>query len=173
MALTSAGFRRGKLPTKSDVNEAGQGSRVIILIQWTGPDGKPVTHRSEDLVVSVQRNAPMPRVGWTYVGHWAEVPDPLDPKGGQKKRVLAAVNTQSYVTTFRDRSALLDNPLEEAVDDTLFAANYMVLPKPGTPVRVIFRSPSDAERKDIAALEKIIAAEAKAFHEDDRDKKEK
>lgn len=173
MALTSAGFRRGKLPSKSDVNEAGQGSRVVILIQWTGPDGKPVTHRSEDLVVSVQRNAPMPRVGWTYVGHWAEVPDPLDPKGAQKKRVLAAVNTQSYVTTFRDRSALLDNPLEEAVDDTLFAANYMVLPKPGTPVRVIFRSPSEAERKDIAALEKVIAAEAKAFHEDDRDKKQK
>ncbi|HEX7898347.1 MAG TPA: YdjY domain-containing protein [Planctomycetota bacterium] len=173
LALTSAGFRRGRLPTKGDLSEAGQGSRVIILIQWTAPDGSTVTHRSEDLVVSVRRNAPMPRVGWTYVAHWAEVPDPLSPKGDKKHKILAAANTQSYVTTFRDRSALLDNPLEEAVDDTLFAANYMVLPKPGTPVRVIFRTPAEVELKDIAALEKSIAAEAKDFHEDDRDKKQK
>jgi hypothetical protein len=173
LALTSAGFRRGRLPTKSDIAETGQGSRVVILIQWTGPDGRPVTHRSEDLVVSVQRNGPMPRVGWTYVGHWAEIPDPLSPKGEKKQKILAAANTQSYVTTFRDRSALLDNPLEEAIDDTLFAANYMVLPKPGTPVRVIFRSPNEAELKSISALEKSIAAEAKTFHEDDRDKKQK
>lgn len=169
LALTSAGFRRGRLPSKGDVSEAGQGSRVVILIQWTDADGKTVTHRSEDLVVSVRRNAPMPRVGWTYVAQWSEVPDPLSPKGEKKHKILAAANTQSYVTTFRDRSALLDNPMEEAVDDTLFAANYMILPKPGTPVRVIFRSPIEPELKEISALEKAIAAEAKDFHEDDRD----
>lgn len=171
LALTSAGFRRGKLPTKGDVKEAGQGSRVVILIQWTDADGKTVTHRSEDLVVSVRRNSPMPRVGWTYVAQWAEVPDPLFPKGEKKHKVLRAAGTQSYVTTFRDQSALLDNPLEEAVDDTLYAANYMILPKPGTPVRVIFRSPTEAELKEIVALEKAIAAEAKDFHADDRDQK--
>jgi hypothetical protein len=113
----------------------------------------------------------MPRVGWTYVAQWAEVPDPLFPKGEKKHKVLRAASTQSYVTTFRDQSALLDNPLEEAVDDTLYAANYMILPKPGTPVRVIFRSPTEAELKEIVALEKAIAAEAKDFHADDRDQK--
>lgn len=172
LALTAASFRRGRLPLKGDLNEAGQGSRVVILVQWTGPDGRVVTHRSEDLVVSVRRNAPMPRVGWTYVAQWVEVPDPLSPKGEKKDRVLMAANTQSFVTTFRDRSALLDNPLEEAVDDTLYAANYMILPKPGTPVRVIFRGPTEAEIKDIVALEKSIAAEEKAFQPDDRDKKQ-
>jgi hypothetical protein len=170
LALTSAGFRRGRLPMKGDVTEAGQGSRVVILVQWTEPDGKVVTHRSEDLVVSVRRNGPMPRVGWTYVAQWAEVPDPLSPKGEKKHKILAAANTQSFVTTFRDRSALLDNPLEEAIDDTQYAANGIILPKPGTPVRVIFRSPTEAELKDIVALEKDIAREAKDFHEDDRDK---
>lgn len=171
LALTLAGFRRGKLPAKGDVTEAGQGSRVVILVQWTDENGKTVTHRSEDLVLSVKRNGPMPRVGWTYVANWAEVPDPLSPKGETKKRVLAAANTQSIVTTFRDRSAVLDNPLEEAVDDTLYAANWMVLPKSGTPVRVIFRGPTEAELKDIVLLEKDIAKEAKDFHEDDRDHK--
>ena len=161
LALTSARFRRGKLPSKTDINLADQGSRVLILVQWVDKDGKLVTHRSEDLVVSMRRNAPMPRVGWTYVGHWMEVADPTSPKGERKHKVLAATGTRSLVTTFRDRSALLDNPLEEAVDDTLFGANYMLLPKPGTPVRIIFRAPTAAERAEIAALEQKIQSEPK------------
>jgi hypothetical protein len=159
LALTSAGFKRGKLPAKTDVNLQDQGSRVLILVQWLDKDGKLVTHRSEDLVVSMRRNAPMPRVGWTYVGHWMEVADPTSPKGEKKHKVLAATGSRSLVTTFRDRTALLDNPLEEAVDDSLFGANYMLLPKSGTPVRIIFRTPTAAERTEIAGLEKKLAEE--------------
>lgn len=159
LALTSAGFKRGKLPSRTDVNLQDQGSRVLILVQWVDKEGKVVTHRSEDLVVSIRRNTPMPRVGWTYVGHWMEVADPTSPKGEKKHKVLAATGSRSLVTTFRDKTALLDNPLEEAVDDTLFGANYMLVPKGGTPVRVIFRTPTAAERAEIAALEKKISEE--------------
>jgi len=169
LALTSAGFKRGKLPQGGSIDAAKQGSRVIILVQWTDREGKTVTHRSEDLVVSVRRGTPMPRIGWTYVAQWAEIPDPTNPKGEAKNKVLAAVHSRSFITTFRDKSALLDNPLEEAVDDTLFAANYMLLPRSGTPVRVIFRSVTEAERKDIGGLEKVIAKEAKDFKPDDRE----
>jgi hypothetical protein len=161
LALTSAGFRRGKLPTKTDLTQADQGSRVLILVQWVDKDGKLVTYRSEDLVVSIRRNSTMPRVGWTYVGHWMEVADPTSPKGERKHKVLAATGSRSLVTTFRDRTALLDNPLEEATDDTLFGANYMLLPKPGTPVRVIFRGPTAAERTEITTLEKKLETEPK------------
>jgi hypothetical protein len=173
LALTSAGFKRGKIPEKGTIEDPKQGSRVIILVQWTDREGKTVTHRSEDLVVSLRRGTPMPRVGWTYVAQWAEVPDPANPKGEAKNKVLAAANSRSFVTTFRDKTALLDNPLEEAVDDTLFAANYMLLPRPGTPVRVIFRTPTEGERKDIGGLEKAIAKEAKDFKPDDREDQEK
>jgi hypothetical protein len=161
LALTSAGFRRGKLPTKTDISQADQGSRVLILVQWVDKDGKLLTYRSEDLVVSIRRNSTMPRVGWTYVGHWMEVADPTSPKGERKHKVLAATGSRSLVTTFRDRTALLDNPLEEATDDTLFGANYMLLPKPGTPVRVIFRAPTATERADISSLEKKLETEPK------------
>jgi len=176
LALTSAGFKRGRLPAKTDLSLADQGSRVLILVQWLDKDGKLVTHRSEDLIVSIRRNTPMPRVGWTYVGQWMEVADPTSPKGEKKHKVLAATSSRSYITTFRDRSALLDNPLEEAVDDTLFGANYMLLPQTGTPVRIIFRAPMAAERAEIAALEKKIAAEPKVeLHEgksrEDQDQK--
>ncbi len=159
LALTSAGLKRGKLPSKTDVSLADQGSRVLILVQWVAKDGSIVTYRSEDLIVSIRRNSPMPRVGWTYVGQWMDVADPTSPKGEKKHKVLAATGSRSLITTFRDRTALLDNPLEEAVDDTLFGSNYMLLPESGTPVRVILRSPTAAERADIAALEKKLALE--------------
>ena len=171
LALTSAGFRRGRLPQKTDLLEAGQGSRILVLVQWNDSDGKLKTYRSEDLIVSRLRNAPMPRVGWTYVAKWAEVEDPTAPKGQKKDRVLAAANSRSGVATFRDSSALLDNPLEEAVDDTQFMANYMVLPRGGTPVRVIFRAASETELKEIRSLEEGIAKELKEFKPDDREKK--
>ena len=161
LALTSAGLKRGRLPAKTDLSIADQGSRVLILVQWVDKDGKVVTHRSEDLIVSIRRNAPMPRVGWTYVGQWMEVADPTSPKGEKKHKVLAATGSRSLITTFRDRTALLDNPLEEAVDDTLFGSNYMLLPQSGTPVKVILRSPTAAERIEIAALETQIAKESK------------
>src|SRR5204863_673990 len=151
LALTSAGFKRGKLPEKTDITLPDQGSRVLILVQWLDKDGKLVTYRSEDLVVSMRRNSPMPRVGWTYVGNWIDVADPTSPKGEKKHPVLAANGSRSFVTTFRDRTALLDNPLEEAVDDTLFGSNYMLLPRTGTPVRVILRAPTAAERAEIGA----------------------
>jgi hypothetical protein len=161
LALTSAGLKRGKLPSRTDLSLPDQGSRVLVLVQWVDKNGKLVTYRSEDLIVSIRRNAPMPRVGWTYVGQWMEVADPTSPKGEKTHKVLAATGSRSLVTTFRDRSALLDNPLEEAVDDTLFGSNYMLLPERGTPVRVILRSPTAAERAEIVELEKKLVNEQK------------
>jgi hypothetical protein len=161
LALTSAGLKRGKLPSKTDLSLPEQGSRVLVFVQWLDKNQKLVTYRSEDLIVSIRRNAPMPRVGWTYVGQWMEVADPTSPKGDKTHKVLAATGSRSLVTTFRDRSALLDNPLEEAVDDTLFGSNYMLLPERGTPVRVILRAATAAERTEIAALEKKLAIEPK------------
>ncbi len=171
LALTSAGFRRGNLPANTDLKEAGQGSRILILVQWNDRDGTLRTFRSEDLIISRLRNAPMPRVGWTYVAKWAEVEDPGAPEGSKRPRVLIAQNSRSGVATFRDSGALLDNPLQEAVDDTLFMANYMILPLPGTPVRVIFRAPSQAERGEIESVETAIAKETLPFKPDDREKK--
>lgn len=161
LALTAAGLKRGKLPSKTDLSLPDQGSRVLVLVQWLDKDGKLVTYRSEDLLVSMRRNAPMPRVGWTYVGQWMDVADPTSPTGEKKHKVLAATGSRSLITTFRDRSALLDNPLEEAVDDTLFGSNYMLLPQTGTPVRVILRAPTATERREITDLEKKLAAEQK------------
>lgn len=171
-ALTLAGLRRGALPRKFGGEDSQQGSRVIILVQWEDKDGRTVTYRSEDLVISLKRKSTMPRVGWTYVGRWTEVADAGEGEGGRRQKILACTGTRSLVTTFRDRTALLDNPLPEAEDDTQFAANYMVLPPSGTPVRVIFRSPVGAELKEILEVERECAKVPVDWRPDDREERE-
>lgn len=168
LALTLAGFQRGPLPGKLDLNEAGQGSRVIILVQWIDRDGKLMTQRSEDLVLSNLRGGPMPRVGWTYVARWLEQPDPTSPTGKRKQRILMAAYSKAFITTLRENSALLDNPLAEAIDDTLFQANTVLLPQAGTPVRVILRNVLKSEREEIMAEEKKIREKPMDFRADDR-----
>ena len=128
-----------------------------------------MTRRSEDLVLSNSRGGrPMPRVGWTYVARWHAQPDPGNPTGKRKRKVLQAAHSHSFVTTLRDNSALLDNPLAEAVDDTLFEANTAMLPQSGTPVRVIFRNLLKAEREETMAMEKEIREKPVDFAADNR-----
>jgi hypothetical protein len=44
----------------------------------------------------------------------------------------------------------------DAVDDSLYVANYMVLPSSGTKVRVILRAPDEAAKKEIARIEEEL-----------------
>lgn len=171
-ALTLAGLRRGSLPRMFGEEDPKQGSRVIVLVQWEDKDGRTVTYRSEDLVISLKRESTMPRVGWTYVGRWTEVADGAEAGEGRRQKILACTGTRSLVTTFRDRTALLDNPLPEAEDDTQFAANYMVLPRSGTPVRIIFRPPLGDELKEIAEIEREVAKLPVTWRPDDREEHE-
>lgn len=151
-ALVLSGLKRGAIPSRLGERTADEGSRVVALVQWK-KDGRTLTYRAEDLIISSKTDRPMPRVGFTYVGQWAEVPDPV-AAGKRTFRVLACTGTRSLMTTYRDPSALLDNPLKEGEDDTLFAANTMLLPEPGTPVVMILRPPTEADAKEIVAAEK-------------------
>jgi hypothetical protein len=83
------------------------------------------------------------------------VPDPA-ATAGKTYRILAASGSRSLLTTYRDPSTLLDNPLMDAVDDSLYVANYMVLPSSGTKVRVILRAPDEAAKKEIAKIEEEL-----------------
>jgi len=152
LALSLCGLKRGPIPGRLADPDIAQGSRVVVLLQWTDEEGKTVTHRAEDCVVNIARKLPMPRVGWTYVGAMLPIPDPAATPG-KTYRVLAAAGSRSLLTTYRDPTTLLDNPLFDAVDDSLYVANYMVLPAPNTKVRVILRAPDEALKKEIAKLE--------------------
>jgi len=156
LALQLSGLKRGPVPARLNDTSMTQGSRVVVLLQWEDDGGRTVTHHAEDCVVNIHRQKSMPRVGWTYVGALLALPDPGAP-AGKTFRVLAATGTRSLLTTYRDPTTLLDNPIEDAVDDTLYIANYMVLPKMGSKVRVILRAPDERARKAIADAEKELA----------------
>lgn len=156
LALQLSGLKRGPVPAHLNDPSLAQGSRVVVLIQWEDDGGRTVTHRAEDCVVNIHRQKAMPRVGWTYVGALLSLPDPGAPSG-KTFRVLAATGTRSLLTTYRDSTTLLDNPIEDAVDDTLYVANYMVLPRMGTKVRVILRAPDERGRQEIAEAEKELS----------------
>lgn len=156
LALSLCGLKRGPIPGRLADPDAIQGSRVVVLLQWADEEGKTVTHRAEDCVINIARKAPMPRVGWTYVGAMLPIPDPA-ATSGKTYRVLAAAGSRSLLTTYRDPTTLLDNPLYDATDDSLYVANYMILPSPNTKVRVILRPPDEAAKKEIAKLEEELS----------------
>jgi hypothetical protein len=156
LSLVLCGLERGPVPAKLNDPTQKQGSRVVALLQWADENGKIVTHRAEDAVLSLKRMGPMPRVGWTYVANMIEMEDPTSSRK-KSFHILAATTSRSIITTFRDVSTVLDNPLEEGTDDTLFAANYMVLPSGGTKIRVILRAPTAVEKESIAQVEKEIS----------------
>jgi len=152
-ALTLAGFQRGRI--EGSKRQKGRvGDRLIALVQWKTTDGGVTTHRAEDLIIHAGRQTPMPRIGWVYVGRWYEANDPMSsPKNKKTYKILMAASTRSLVATWRDESALLDNPMPDAEDDSLYYANPVPLPPPGTKVMLILRAPSDKEQKEIARLE--------------------
>jgi hypothetical protein len=152
LALRLSGYKNGPVPEALG-EEGNQGQRLVALVQWKSGE-KTVTYRAEDLVISVKRRGPMPRVGWTYVASFVEVDNPGAPK--KKTPVLAATGTRSLITTWRDPSSILDNPLPDAVDDTAFAANHVVLPDAGTRVAVILRAPTKGEQEGILKVEKEL-----------------
>lgn len=158
--LILCGLKGGPVPERLADPKVVQGPRLVVLLQWLDEEtGKTMTYRAEDIVVfydpATGKNGPMPRVGWTYVGAMIEVADP--GPGKKPGKVLASSASRSLMTTWRDRTTLLDNPLPDAANDKLFAANYMVLPSPGTPVRVVIRTPREEERREIAKAEEAHA----------------
>ncbi len=152
-ALTLCGLKRGRVPG-SRKQKGPVGERLVALIQWKTSEGKVVTHRAEDLIIHYGRKTPMPRVGWVYVGRWYEANDPMSsPKEKKTYKILMAASTRSLITTWRDESALLDNPMPDAEDDSLYFANPVLLPSPGKKVVLILRAPTDQERREIAKVE--------------------
>ena len=72
---------------------------------------------------------------------------------------LGATVTPDGVTfcVYAKRARGLDLLLFDAVDDSLYMGNYMVLPPPETKVRVILRAPDENTKKEIAKIEEELS----------------
>lgn len=156
LALTSCKLKAGHIPTRMDISDKNQGDRIIVLVQWKEQGGVIKTYRAEDLVLDRAQDGPMPRVGFTYTGSYFidEIdPDTNKPTG---RTSFAANIFKTVITTIRDESALLDNPLPEAIDHIGILANWSVLPPAGTQIKVIFKPATQDEKEEIGKLEKKL-----------------
>lgn len=133
------------------VDEFGQaialerGERVVVEATWAEKDQPPgdpsapraeggrIRRRVEDLVFDRRKQTSMPRVGWVFTGsRHIDVPAPPDWK--QSKKVYAAAYAGNVAATYHDPDAILDTPLLEGGDDTIYEAWSDRLPERGTDI---------------------------------------
>lgn len=117
-----------------------EGDRVIIKVEYEGEDGKKVRKRLEDFIYHFGLRAHMPYEGWVYVGsRFGET------RSGEF--VLIAAETEDIVSTWHWPVSIIDNPLKEAGDDTLYAIHEEVVPPKGTKLRVIITPDEEYNKK--------------------------
>lgn len=110
------------------------GDEVIVEVRWQGPDGRLHTARAEDWIWNAEEERTMPHVAWIFTGSFMQsvTGDPQDATYG-------ADYVKSLVTTYHDPTTILENPLAQGRDDTLYYVNEKAVPAGGTPVTVMFR----------------------------------
>jgi acylphosphatase len=133
-ALMKIGLKPGS-PAYED--ESGkhvmpEGDKVRIFVEWEDPEGKLARFRAEDLIYNKKTEKPMEHVSWLFVGSQF-MEDPVT-----EEQVLQAELTGSIVSTHHgDQTVILQNPLPEATDESIYSVNSKLAPKPGMQVKLI------------------------------------
>jgi hypothetical protein len=103
-----------------------KGDRVRIWVEWDSDDGESERYRAEDLVYNRVTQSPMEHTDWVFSGSRIN-----------KNGVFMAQAVGTLITTFHDPDAIIDNPLPEGGDDTVYIVNTQIAPPKGTAVRMI------------------------------------
>jgi hypothetical protein len=127
-----------------------KGDKVVIEVAWKDPKtGQEVRRRAEDLLFDNSRDGAMKHVGWVFTGsRQVEVPQP--PHWDTSKQMYAAQVTGTVAVTYHDPDAILDTPLAEGGNNTLFVAWSERLPERHTPVTIHIRPWRDGDDQEPA-----------------------
>ena len=107
------------------------GDKVYIFVEWFWR-GKKFRARAEDLIWDKKNNKSMPRTHWVYTGSY------MAREKKESRLTFAADRNGALVATYYHPDAILNNPLSERVDDTVYYVNDLIVPPKGTPVTVVF-----------------------------------
>ncbi len=133
-ALMKIGLKPGS-PAYDD--ESGkhvmpEGDKVRIFVEWEDPEGKVARFRAEDLIYNKKTEKSMEHVDWVFAGSQF-MEDPAT-----EEQVLQAELTGSIVSTHHgDQTVILQNPLPEATDESIYSVNSELAPRPGTQIKLI------------------------------------
>jgi hypothetical protein len=107
------------------------GDKVFIYAEWK-ENGQLRRERAENLIWDKKHNRPMPQTHWVFTG------SRLLKNRVTGELMLMASKEGSLVATYYDPFAILNNPLSERTDDTVYYANSALVPPKGTPITVVF-----------------------------------
>lgn len=116
------------------------GPAVEVSASWADK-GATVDHRVEELVISLNAQAPIPQKGFVYHGSRHQ------RNSATGKRFYAADVTRDLIAVWNSPNAILDLSHPEAPFDDSFVANNEKMPPKGTPVTVTIRVPEAAKPK--------------------------
>ena len=101
-----------------------KGDRVRIWVEWEA-DSQTKRYRAEDLVFNRIKESHMEYTDWIFTGSRVN------------NGVFMAQAVGTLITTFRDPDAIIDNPLPDGADDTVYIVNSRIAPPKGTAIRMI------------------------------------
>lgn len=136
VALTLLGLkgRADKTREPSPIRLEGEGVRIDV--EWREGEGEvavPVRKRLERMITDQRSGESMSDQHWIFTG--SRIVD----------GVLMVRQEGSIVAIYRDSLAMMENPLPEAVDDTLWYARQTEVPVPGTSVLVEISVPQQVK----------------------------
>lgn len=105
------------------------GDKVFLYIQWQEKD-RIKRLRAEEMIWDKKYDRQMPFVSWIFTGSRFE-------KTAKGKNIFRANLSGVIVATFHDPDAIINNPLPERIDDTVYYANEKKLPSKGTAITMI------------------------------------
>lgn len=130
-ALLLLGLETGGGGKKQGDADPIYGDEMYIYVSWKEGE-KSKLLRAEELVKNERTNKAMALCKWVFTGSRFN----KDQKSG--KSIYMANISGVLIATFYDPDAIVNNPLPERADDTVFYANNDLLPKVGTAVTVTF-----------------------------------
>lgn len=108
------------------------GDALYIYVSWQDSNGQKRTVRGEDLVWDAKHGQSMPHTHWVFTGS-------RTARNRTTGQAMFMANQQGVVVaTYYDPDAVINNPLAERTDDTVYFANEKVVPPCGTKVNIVF-----------------------------------
>jgi hypothetical protein len=137
-ALEDLGLKPGK-PVVGQTKNKAEGPEVVISLAFKGADDREKKLPIEKTLVDPKTNKKMPKVKWLFTGSVMKKPDPNKEELGyaaDQSGTLIAIFPVTDETVFQTPLAFKD---QEALR---LETDKTVLPKEGTPVKLIIEVPS-------------------------------
>jgi hypothetical protein len=137
-ALESLGLKPGK-PVMGESKEPPQGPEVKVSLEVPGADGQPKRLPIEKVLIDPKTNKPMPKVQWRFTGSAMKQPDPDKPE-----KVYGADLTGTLISIFpvTNETVCQTNLTMKEEKYVKLETNKKLLPKQGTPVKLILEVPA-------------------------------